>query len=148
MPEVNLLEAAPYGAALVISWLIAHAIKGATAITQKRELTLLQLMFISGGMPSAHAAVSVAIWAMITLNPASSGALIGLATLVVIVICYDAVKVRRSSGEQGEALRQLLIDQRSDIPLPRAARGHTPLEVLVGAAIGLAVGFVVYSTMI
>jgi acid phosphatase family membrane protein YuiD len=52
--------------------------------------------------------------------------------------------VRRSSGEQGIAITGLIKEQKSKVPLPRVAMGHTPLEVLVGTILGLLVGLTVY----
>jgi hypothetical protein len=57
---------------------------------------------------------------------------------------YDAIMVRRSSGEQGAAIHQLIKEQKSSVPLPRAAKGHTPVEVAVGALLGLIIGVVVF----
>ena len=60
---------------------------------------------------------------------------------------YDAVKVRRSSGEQGVALIAIITQleesgaiAKGSVPLPRVAMGHTPKEVLAGAVLGVAIG--------
>jgi acid phosphatase family membrane protein YuiD len=70
--------------------------------------------------------------------------LFGLALVFACVVLYDAMMVRRSSGEQGIALTALMKEQKSKVPLPRVALGHTPLEVTVGTLIGFLVGVVVY----
>ena len=61
---------------------------------------------------------------------------------------YDAMKVRRSSGEQGIAIQQLIKEQKSKIKLPRAAQGHTPVEVAIGAVLGAVIGAVVFLSTI
>ena len=134
----------PYLIAIVIAWLLSHVIKYAIAIRQGRRLDLTHQLFISGGMPSSHAATSVSIWTVILLANGAQSAIFGLATLVVLVITYDAVKVRRSSGEQGEAITQLIKETKSSVKIPRAAKGHTPLEVLMGALLGASIGLVVF----
>lgn len=139
MPEVS-----PYIIAIGVAWLVAHLIKYTIAGLKGKRIDLTSQLFLSGGMPSSHAATAVAVWTVVLLKDGIDGGLFGLATLVTLIICYDSVKVRRSSGEQGEALRQLIRDTKSDVKLPRAARGHTPLEVLVGAALGVALGCVVF----
>lgn len=139
----------PYLVAILAGWVVAHTIKGVIAWLQDRKLNLVQILFLSGGMPSSHTATVVAVWTLIAMSPESSSGLIGLATIFVLIVCYDAVKVRRSVGEQGIALRQLIRNSgQDDIKMPRAAKGHTPLEVAVGGCIGLLIGFVVYSTML
>jgi acid phosphatase family membrane protein YuiD len=57
---------------------------------------------------------------------------------------YDAVMVRRSVGEQGAAIQQLIKQSKHAVTLPRAAKGHTPAEVLVGAILGVVIGLVVF----
>lgn len=139
-----LAEVSAYLIAIVSGWLIAHLIKHSIALSKGRRPDLLRQMFISGGMPSSHAATSVAVWMVVLLSDGVDSGLFGLATLFTLIICYDAVKVRRSSGEQGEALRALIKESNSSIDLPRSARGHTPIEVLVGAVLGAIIGLVVF----
>lgn len=138
------LGVSPYLLAIAFGWLIAHLIKHLIALSKGRQLDLVRQMFISGGMPSSHAATSVAVWTVVLLRDGVDSGLFGLATLFTLIVCYDAVKVRRSSGEQGEALRALIKESKSKIALPRSARGHTPLEVFAGAFLGVAIGLVVF----
>lgn len=139
-----MVELSPYLIGIVAGWLIAHLIKHLIALSKGRKLNLLNQLFISGGMPSSHATTSVAVWMIILLKDGTDSGLFGLATLVVLIVCYDAVKVRRSSGEQGEALRALIKESNSKIALPRSARGHTPIEVFAGSLLGAAIGLVVF----
>lgn len=137
-------EISPYVISIAVAWLLAHVVKYTIATIRGVKLDLTQQLFISGGMPSSHAATSVAVWTVILLAEGAGSAIFGLATLVTLIICYDAVKVRRSVGEQGEAIHQIIKQQKLKVPLPRAARGHTPLEVLAGAVLGVVVGIVVF----
>jgi acid phosphatase family membrane protein YuiD len=123
---------------------MAHVVKYTIATLRHQKLDFTHQLFISGGMPSSHAATSVAVWTTILLIDGPDSAVFGLATLITLIIWYDAVKVRRSVGEQGEALQALIKRDKLSIPLPRAAKGHTPLEVAVGALLGVAVGIVVF----
>lgn len=134
----------PYVIAIVIAWLLAHVVKYVIAFSRGTQVDLTHQLFISGGMPSSHAATSVAVWMVILLKDGMESGLFGLATFVVLVVCYDAVKVRRSSGEQGEAIAELIKESKSKVRIPRAARGHTPLEVIAGAVFGAVIGLVVF----
>lgn len=133
-----------YLIAIVSAWLVAHIIKYAIAKLRHERLDFTHQLFISGGMPSSHAATSVAVWTVVLLIDGPSSAVFGLATLITLIVCYDAVKVRRSVGEQGEALQTLIKASKKEIPMPRAAKGHTPSEVVMGAVLGAIVGFVVF----
>ncbi len=95
-------------------------------------------------MPSAHSATVVALALTIGLRDGFGTALFGLATLFGAIVMYDAMMVRRSSGEQGYAIQQLIKEQKSSIVLPRAAKGHTPAEVVVGALIGALIGLIIF----
>ena len=134
----------PYIVALIVAWLVAHIVKYAFALASGRQLDFAHQLFISGGMPSSHAATSVAVWAVVLCRDGVSSGLFGLATLVTLIICYDAVKVRRSVGEQGAAIQQIIKKQKLAVKLPRAAKGHTPVEVLAGSILGAIIGVVVY----
>jgi acid phosphatase family membrane protein YuiD len=69
--------------------------------------------------------------------------LFALATLFLLIVTHDAVRVRRASGEQGEAIGLLIDETKSKIPHPRAPKGHTPAEVGAGWLLGLVVGALV-----
>lgn len=138
------MEISPYIIAIVVGWIVAHIIKYVIAVTRGQQEDITHQLFISGGMPSSHAATSVAVWMVILLKNGTESGLFGLATLIVLIVGYDAIKVRRSVGEQGEALQTVIRNQKLTIDLPRAARGHTPVELLAGSLLGATLGIVVF----
>lgn len=100
-------------------------------------------------MPSAHSATVIALLTVIGGIEGVGSALFALAALFSAIVMYDAVMVRRSSGEQGEALLALLAGQKKPlVRLPRVAKGHTPLEVVVGAVVGFLVGGAILLTVL
>ncbi len=102
----------------------------------------------SGNMPSVHTATTVALTTTIGLVDGTDSALFALSLLLTAIVAYDAMGVRRSSGEQGVALL-LLLAPKTKIKQPYLALGHKPLEVLVGALIGVGVSlFVAFFTPI
>lgn len=134
----------PYLIATAVAWLLAHVVKYIIATIRGKRLDFTHQLFISGGMPSSHAATSVAVWMVILLKDGFHSGLFGLATVFVLIVTYDAVKVRRSSGEHGDAIIKLIHATKSDIKIPRNAKGHTPLEVLVGSLFGALIGLIVF----
>ena len=134
----------PYLIAIGVAWIVAHIIKYAIATLQGKRLDLTHQLFISGGMPSSHAATTVAVWMLVLLKEGADSSLFGLATLVTLIVCYDAVKVRRSVGEQGRAIQEVIKATGAEVKLPRAAKGHTPLEVIAGSFLGAIIGLVVF----
>ncbi len=98
-------------------------------------------------MPSAHSASVVALLTMIGGLNGVDSAIFAVAALFAAIVMYDSVMVRRSSGEQGESLKALLKEQKSRVRIPRVAKGHTPLEVAVGALFGLVVGLIMITVV-
>lgn len=133
----------PYIAAGLGAWIIAQASKYIFASIKTRKMASLRHLYFSGNMPSAHSATVVAVTTVIGIVDGVGSGLFGLAIVFSSVVLYDAMMVRRSSGEQGAALTALIKEQKSKTRLPRVAKGHTPLEVVVGSVVGLAVGLVV-----
>ena len=138
----------PYLVAIVSAWFGAHAIKYIVSLIRKENYGFRSYVFMSGGMPSSHTATVVAMATIIGfLNGVDSG-LFGLSVLFALIVMYDAVKVRRSSGEQGVAIRDLIKEQKSRVTFPRVYRGHTPIEMAAGALLGVIIGAVVFLSTI
>lgn len=133
----------PYVVAIIVAWVIAQGTKYLIVAIKQRQFNLRQL-YLSGNMPSSHSATVMALCALIALRDGVQSGLFATAALFAGIVMYDALMVRRSSGEQGLALQNLIKEQKSSVPLPRAAKGHTPVEVVAGAVLGVAIGLVVF----
>ena len=134
----------PYIIALIAGWVVAQGAKYIIMVIRHRSFDHLRQLYLSGNMPSAHSATVVALVVVIGLRDGIDSGLFGLASLLASIVMYDAMMVRRSSGEQGKAIQQLIKEQKSTVPMPRAAKGHTPVEVLIGGALGSVIGLVVF----
>lgn len=134
----------PYLIAVLAAWVGAQGAKYLVAVIKNRDLNHFRQLYLSGNMPSAHSATVMSLVVVIGLSEGVDSAIFGLAALFAAIVMYDAVMVRRSSGEQGIALRALITEKKSKIALPRAAKGHTPVEVVVGALFGAVIGLVVF----
>ncbi len=141
----------PYIIAALAGWFLAHCVKFILQSISARRSVSWRVFFSSGSMPSSHSATAVALLAVVGLRDGVDTGLFGLAALFAGIVMFDAIKIRRSSGEQGVALTQLITKlevnggvSKGEIPLPRVAKGHTPLEVLVGALFGAVIGTIVF----
>ena len=130
----------PYILAVVASLVIAQGAKYCLLLIQRRRIDPIRQLYQPGNMPSAHATSVVALLVLIGLIDGVDSGLFGLAFLFAIITTYDSVMVRRSVGEQGSAIHSLIRTSNSSVPLPRAAKGHTPSELAVGAFLGLVIG--------
>jgi acid phosphatase family membrane protein YuiD len=134
----------PYLIAIIAGWVIAQGLKYVFAVARHRNLGQLRHLYLSGNMPSSHSATVVALATVVGLTEGVQSSIFAVAALFAAIVMYDAVMVRRSSGEQGMAIQELIKSLKSNVLLPRAAKGHTPLEVIVGALLGVAIGLVVF----
>lgn len=134
----------PYLISIIVAWLIAQGAKYLLVALRQRRFDHVRQLYLSGNMPSAHSATVVALVVVVALKDGTSSSVFSVAALFAAIVMYDAMMVRRSSGEQGLAIQALIKERKSRIKLPRAAKGHTPIEVMVGAILGVVVGVVVF----
>jgi uncharacterized protein len=130
----------PYLTAIAVAWIIAQGCKLLIANVKNKGSLNVRQLYTSGDMPSSHSAAVIALMTVIGLKDGVETAVFGIVTLFAAIVMYDAVMVRRSAGEQGAAIQELITEQKSHVRRPRAAKGHEPLEVAVGAIIGISVG--------
>ena len=95
----------------------------------------------TGGMPSSHAASVAALSTIVALQQGVRSPLFGVTLYFSLIVMYDAAGLRRAAGRQAVILNQL-IEEHFEHPAAGTQRlmellGHTPLEVLVGALIGV-----------
>ena len=88
----------------------------------------------SGGMPSGHSASFVGATMMIGMIEGFDSIIFALAVCTAIIIIYDAMNVRYAVGEQGKVLNKFILSKKRKL---RVVEGHTPIEVVVGAMIGI-----------
>ena len=126
----------------LLPWVLAQLLKLPLGYLQKREWDW-SLLFGAGGMPSSHAALIVGAATSIGFAQGFGSPLFGLALAIALIVLYDAAGIRRQAGEHARLINAILADLASGNPLPeeqlKELLGHTPGEVVVGAALGLAV---------
>jgi acid phosphatase family membrane protein YuiD len=96
----------------------------------------------TGGMPSSHAASVAALSTSVGIQQGFGSLLFGVTLYFSLVVMYDAAGLRRAAGRQAVILNRL-IEEHFKNPEKGTQKlmellGHTPLEVLVGAVLGVA----------
>lgn len=128
----------------LLAWFLAQLAKVILEAVLLRKLDL-RLFVSSGGMPSSHSALVVSATVAIGKHCGFSGPAFALAVVLSAVVMYDACNVRRSAGDTARLVNQILAhverltaeDFADDL---REVMGHTPMQVLMGALLGLCVG--------
>jgi len=127
------------------SWVIAQTIKVIIgAITQRRFD--FRWFVGTGGMPSSHTAGASCLATAIGLAHGFDSAYFALAASFTIVVMFDAQGVRRASGRQARILNKIMDDiyWQGKIQEGRLREliGHTPIEVIGGFLLGVAIAFI------
>ena len=131
----------------VLAWFLAQLIKVLLDMILLRKFDAKRFVS-SGGMPSSHSAMVVACTTAIGKLYGIHDAVFALSAVFSAVVMYDACNVRRSAGDTAKLVNQLLAhvekltaeDFAEDL---KEVMGHTPLQVLMGAILGLAIGLLV-----
>ena len=126
----------------LVAWAIAQVAKVVIASMRGRRLNL-RVLADPGGMPSSHSAIVMGLTTAIGKHDGLTNAPFAIALIFSFVVMYDAAGVRRAAGRQAAVLNRLVQDlvhmrgvQEAEL---RELLGHTPVEVLVGAVLGVAV---------
>jgi acid phosphatase family membrane protein YuiD len=132
----------PYIWIPVLAWAIAQVIKVVTDSVQHRRIDLRRLAS-SGGMPSSHTALVLSLTTVIGAKRGVGSPEFALAAIFSSVVMYDATGVRRSAGRQAQVLNRIIDDLLHQEGFKeerlRELIGHTPVEVVAGALLGVLV---------
>ncbi len=101
----------------------------------------------AGGMPSSHSAVVVSLTTMIAKDLGIQSPIFGVSLIFSFVVMYDAAGVRRAAGKQAKLLNKIIeTPGLTGVQVQEKlveVLGHTPVQVFVGALIGLIVGLII-----
>ncbi len=147
----------------LLSWAAAQLIK-AVLYAVKYKTFKLERLFGSGGMPSSHSSTVCALVITVYRMEGINSAAFGLAMILAMITMYDATGVRRAAGlhaKQINRLRHIVeeldedaldnIDEKVDegeADDPEETKelkeflGHTPLEVIFGALLGILIAVI------
>ena len=132
---------------VLMSWLVAQTIKVAIGVIREKRFNFRWFVG-SGGMPSSHASTVSALATAVGLTYGFASPFFAIVFFLAFIIMFDAQGVRRQSGHQAEALNKII----EDIYLNKGIQqerlmellGHTPIQVITGAALGILVAFFCY----
>ncbi len=170
MQMMSVIASNPLLNIAVISWFVAQVIKTALNWAANGHLNLERLTG-SGGMPSSHSSFVVSLAIGMARVEGYQSPLFAMTLVFAAVVMYDAMGVRRAAGEQAKTLNHLIgnfqdfFEFLKDHPLLdfddeefsadadddmtgenrkmlKEFLGHTPLEVLAGALLGILIAMI------
>ncbi len=147
-----LLDQNPILTVSLTAWLVAQISKTIINCLLMKRFDAERL-WGAGGMPSSHSALVCSMLVATGKEMGTRSPLFAIAFVLAAIVMYDAMGVRRAAGEQAKVLNQMLfdwMDQNKQL-FPNAKQtkelkemlGHTPIEVLSGALLGIIIGFLI-----
>lgn len=126
----------------VMGWVVAQLLKTLIDFLLNKNFNAERLVG-SGGMPSSHSATMCGMATAAMLKYGVGSFEFAVSFVVSMIVMYDAIGVRRETGKQAKLLNSILMEN----PLKLNAEvlqeklkeyvGHTPLQVMAGAILGI-----------
>ena len=130
----------------VLLWFFIQTFKVFCDLVTQKKFDFKRIMG-AGGMPSSHTAIVVSLATMIGKYEGVDTAIFALSLIFSFVVMYDAAGVRRAAGKQAKLLNKIVeTPGLSSVEVQEKlveVLGHTPIQVIVGAVIGVLVGIIV-----
>ena len=124
-------------------WIVAQVLKTLiyTFFTKK---FVAERLVGGGGMPSSHSATVCALSTATFLQFGVSSFEFAVTAILSLIVMYDAIGVRQEAGKQAKVLNDMIeifLHMGKDMDIEKQLKefiGHTPLQVFVGALLGIA----------
>lgn len=108
-------------------------------------------VFAYSDMPSGHTSVVVSITTILGLRLGLDSPIFAVAFVFATIVIVDAIGLRNYLGLHGKTINVLVKDLEEDdflddyYPKQLEKIGHTPLQVVVGATIGILTSIIMHS---
>jgi hypothetical protein len=129
----------------VLLWFCIQSFKVITELVINKKLNVKRIMG-AGGMPSSHSAVVCSLAVLIGKGYGFDSGAFAIALIMAFVVMYDAAGIRRAAGKQAIIINKILETPGLTVNEVQEklveALGHTPIQVFVGAVIGIIAGII------
>ena len=126
-------------------WLFAQILKTIIHIILNKKFVAERLIG-DGGMPSSHSATVSALATATYLNYGAGSCEFAIALILALIVMHDAMGVRRETGIHASILNEMMetfekMGHQELSPEDKLKEfvGHTPLQVLMGALLGVTI---------
>lgn len=129
----------------IILWFCIQSFKLIYDLCTTKKINFKRIIG-AGGMPSSHSAIVIALATLIGKNLGVDSPIFAVTLIFAFIVMYDACGVRRAAGKQAKVLNEIVNTRGlSNLQVQeklQEALGHTPIQVFVGALIGLIAGLI------
>ena len=134
-----------YIAIPILLWLAIQSFKVAWDLITTKKFNFKRILG-AGGMPRSHSAVVTSLATLIGKSEGFNSPMFALSLIFACIVMYDAAGVRRAAGKQAKLLNKIVSTPGlTNIQMQEKlveVLGHTPIQVIVGATIGIIVGLI------
>ena len=127
--------------AVASAWALAQLIKVVRNIFARKRFNV-RWMIDTGGMPSSHSSGTAAVATVVGFYSGFGSVFFLFALVFALVTMFDAASVRRSVGRQAVIMNKMIdevyVQGKFSEQHLKEFLGHTPVEVLAGALLGIA----------
>jgi acid phosphatase family membrane protein YuiD len=129
------------------TWFLAQALKIIINLSRTGKIDF-RLLVGTGGMPSSHTASVTSLTTCVGITSGWTSTIFMVSLLYCIVVCSDAMGVRRAAGKQARVLN-MMMDEIGHNKFQAEKRlkellGHTPLEAAAGIFLGILIPIIFY----
>ena len=128
------------------AWILSCVLKGLLECIKQKRLDITRFMG-PGGMPSSHSTIVTALAAAVGIEMGFNNPVFAVCCVLALVVMYDAAGVRRAAGQQARILNRMVEQwEKGDFSLTdkrlKELLGHSPIEVMAGALLGLMIAII------
>ena len=142
---MNYYEQYKYLIVPLLTWFCIQSFKVIWELIATKKLNFKRIIG-AGGMPSSHSAIVMVLTTMIAKQYGINSPIFAMSVIFSAVVMYDAAGVRRAAGKQAKLLNKIVSTPGlTNIQMQEKlveVLGHTPIQVIVGATIGIIVGMI------
>ena len=126
----------------MLGWTVAQFLKTVIDMVINKSFNP-ERIFGSGGMPSSHSATVCALTTASGMKYGVGSFEFAISFVLSMIVMYDAMGVRRETGKQAKLLNSVFFENILNLDgvfLQEKLKeyvGHTPLQVVAGAVLGI-----------
>lgn len=127
-------------------WFVAQILKTLIYVFLNKEFNAERLVG-SGGMPSSHSATVCALCTSTAILYGGGSFEFAISAILAIIVMYDARGVRWETGMQARVINEMIelfSNMGNSLSVEERLKefvGHTPIQVLAGAILGILIAF-------
>ncbi len=126
------------------AWFLAQFIKGIFYFIKEKRVNFRRFVG-AGGMPSSHSALVAALATAVGLQMGWDQAITAVTLIFAVIVMYDAAGVRHAASRQAMTLNKMIDElfEEGEFNQERLKEllGHTPVEVIMGAMLGIIMAY-------